>query len=71
MLNAQVCFLFCSLSRHIAILESKKCKMRNGYLGLLNIPILKYSKRLLEAAQVALIANYDYFVAFLMRMEAL
>lgn len=70
MLNAQVC-LFCSLSRHIAILESRKCKMQNRYLGLLNILILKYSKRLLEAAQVALIANYDYFVAFLMRMEVL
>lgn len=45
--------------------------MQNRYLGLLNILILKYSKRLLEAAQVALIANYDYFVAFLMRMEVL
>lgn len=45
--------------------------MQNGYLGLLNIPILKYSKKVLEAAQVALIADYDYFVVFLIRMEVL
>lgn len=41
--------------------------MQNGYLGLLNIPVFKYSKKALEAEQVALIADYDYFVAFLMR----
>lgn len=40
-LNAHICFLFCSLNRHIAVLEPKKCKMQNGYLGLLTILISK------------------------------